>query len=42
MKQFEDDWKLFFEAVLMFLRNGKLEQAENLVKDTLKVHFVTG
>lgn len=26
----------------MFLRNGKLEEAEDLVKESLKVHNVTG
>jgi len=42
MQKFQDDWKLYFEAVLMFLWNGKLEEAEDLVKESLKVHNVTG
>jgi len=42
MEKVQEDWKLYFEAVLMFLRNGQLDMAENIVKESLKVHFVTG
>lgn len=42
MEEIQEDWKLYFEAVLMFLRNGDIDKAENLVKESLKVHAVTG
>lgn len=42
MEKIQDDWKLYFEGVLMFMWNGQLDWAENLVKESLKVHFVTG
>ena len=38
----ENDWKVFFESVLTDVRNGNLENAERLVKYSLKKHFVTG
>lgn len=38
----ENDWKVFFESVLTDVRNGNLENAEKLVKFSLKKHFVTG
>lgn len=42
MQKIQDDWKLYFEGVLMFMRNGQMDKAENLVKESLKVHNVTG
>jgi tetratricopeptide (TPR) repeat protein len=41
-KSLESDWKVFFESVLTYLRNGNFEYAEKLVKVSLKKHFVTG
>lgn len=41
-KSLENDWKVFFESVLMYLRNGQFEKAEKLVESSLKKHFVTG
>ena len=41
-KSIKNDWKVFFESVLTYLRNGLFAQAEVLVKDSLKRHFVTG
>lgn len=41
-KSLENDWKVFFESVLTYLRNGSFESAERLVKGSLKKHFVTG
>lgn len=36
------EWKLFFEAVMLEMRNGYFQEAEALVKSSLKVHFATG
>jgi len=36
------EWKMQFEAVMMFLRCGKFNEAEVMVQDSLKVHFATG
>ena len=36
------DWKVFFESVLTEIRNGCFEEAEELVKESLKIHFATG
>lgn len=41
-KSLENDWKIFFESVLMYMRNGLFEKAEKLVEASLKKHFVTG
>lgn len=39
MKQ---EWKVYFEAVMMELRNGSFIEAEDMVKKSLKVHTATG
>mmetsp|Transcript_27743 Transcript_27743/g.34478 ORF Transcript_27743/g.34478 Transcript_27743/m.34478 type:complete len:180 (+) Transcript_27743:1345-1884(+) len=36
------EWKTHFEAVLLEVRAGCFEQAENLVHQSLSVHFATG
>jgi len=36
------DWKVFFESVLTYLRNGFFNKAENLVKESLKKHCMNG
>jgi tetratricopeptide (TPR) repeat protein len=41
-KSLSGDWKVFFESVLAYIRNGYFEKAEKLVKESLKMHFVTG
>jgi tetratricopeptide (TPR) repeat protein len=41
-KSLSGDWKVFFESVLAYIRNGYFEKAEKLVKESLKQHFVTG
>ena len=41
-KSVETDWKIFFESVLTYLRNGNFDEAEKLVKISLKKHSVTG
>ncbi len=36
------EWKLFFEAVMMEIRNGYFAEAERMVKHSLEIHFATG
>ena len=36
------EWKTHFEAVLLEIRSGCFEMAENLVHQSLTVHFATG
>jgi hypothetical protein len=36
------EWKIFFEAVMLELRNGFFGEAEKMVKDSIKVHTATG
>jgi len=36
------EWKIFFEAVMLEVRNGCFVQAEAMVKQSLKVHNATG
>ncbi len=36
------EWKLFFEAVMMEIRNGNFAEAEKQVKQSLQIHFATG
>jgi hypothetical protein len=36
------EWKVFFEAVMMELRNGYFHEAEEAVKASLKIHNATG
>lgn len=40
--KFKGEWKTQFEAVMMYMRCGKLRQAEDSVRDSLKTHFATG
>ena len=40
--KFKGEWKTQFEAVMMYMRCGKLKQAEDSVRDSLKTHFATG
>jgi ubiquinone biosynthesis protein Coq4 len=41
-KLVKQEWKVFFEAVMLELRNGCFTEAEHMVKQSLKVHFATG
>jgi hypothetical protein len=36
------EWKIFFEAVMLELRNGFFLEAENMVKNSIKIHNATG
>ena len=36
------EWKTHFEAVLLEVRSGNFELAEDLVHQSLTVHFATG
>jgi len=36
------EWKIYFEAVMMEIRNGFFKEAEQMVHESLKVHFATG
>lgn len=36
------EWKIWFEAVMLELRNGFFIEAEQMVIDSLKVHNATG
>ena len=36
------EWKIWFEAVMLELRNGYFIEAEQMVNDSLKVHYATG
>ena len=36
------EWKTHFEAVLLEIRTGNFDEAENLVCQSLQVHFATG
>ena len=38
----ESDWKVCFQLVLAKIRNGDFKDAEQLVKQSLKKHFLTG
>jgi len=41
-KLVKSEWKVFFEAVMLEVRNGCFDEAIHLVKQSLKVHFATG
>ena len=41
-KIMESDWKIYFKSVLAYMRNGKLENAEKLVKASINKHFFVG
>ena len=36
------EWKIFFESVMLEMRNGYFNEAEILVKESLTQHFATG
>lgn len=36
------EWKIQFEAVMMYMRMGKFREAEAIVKDSLKNYFAKG
>jgi hypothetical protein len=36
------EWKVFFEAVMLELRNGYFKEAEDMVQSSLRVHNATG
>ena len=36
------EWKIQFEAVMMYMRMGKFREAEAIVKDSLKHYFAKG
>ncbi len=36
------EWKIQFEAVMMFMRMGRFGEAESIVKDSLKSYFAKG
>ena len=38
----ESDWKIFFKSVLAYMRNGKLDSAEKLIKVAINKHFFVG
>lgn len=35
-KLVKSEWKVFFEAVMIEMRNGSFEEAEKMVKSSLK------
>lgn len=41
-KLVKQEWKLFFEAVMLEMRNGFFKEAEEMVQQSLKIHFATG
>ena len=38
----KQEWKVYFEAVMLELRNGFFTQVETMVKQSLKIHNATG
>jgi hypothetical protein len=41
-KLVRSEWKIFFEAVMLELRNGYFDEAESMVKQSIKIHNATG
>ena len=41
-KILKNEWKIFFEAVMLEMRSGNFTQAEDMVKASLKLHSATG
>jgi len=41
-KLVKTEWKIFFEAVMLELRNGFFKEAEQMVINSIKVHNATG
>jgi hypothetical protein len=38
----KNEWKIFFEAVMLELRNGFFDEAAAMVKNSIKIHTATG
>ena len=38
----KNEWKIQFEAVMLYMRCGLFNEAEQIVKESLKTHFATG
>lgn len=38
----KQEWKVYFEAVMLELRNGFFKEAEDMVMSSLQVHNATG
>jgi hypothetical protein len=38
----KSEWKMYFETVMMEMRNGYFEKAERIVRDSLQIHSSTG
>lgn len=41
-KLVKGEWKLWFEAVMLEMRNGSFREAEEMVLNSIKVHNATG
>lgn len=41
-KLVKQEWKVFFEAVMLELRNGCFSEAEEMVQESLRIHNATG
>jgi hypothetical protein len=41
-KLVKGEWKLWFEAVMLEMRNGFFKEAEDMVISSIKVHNATG
>ena len=41
-KLVKSEWKVYFEAVMLEVRNGQFTEAEDMVKGSLLVHNATG
>lgn len=41
-KLVKQEWKVYFEAVMLEVRNGQFQLAEEIVVASLKIHNATG
>ena len=41
-KLVRSEWKIFFEAVMLEMRNGYFDEAETMVRQSIKIHNATG
>ena len=41
-KLVKTEWKVYFEAVMLEVRNGFFDEAEDMVRKSLTVHTATG
>ena len=41
-KLVRSEWKIFFEAVMLEMRNGYFDEAEVMVRQSIKIHNATG